>query len=74
MGKLRASVGVAGNGARNWEFLSAIRGPNGPSLADDILPTIPPDLQENPGQPMGLRNGPFLLANRGRGLSKYWVN
>ena len=39
-----------------------------------ILPMIFPGFEGNPGQPMGLQNGPFLLANRGRGLPKYWVN
>ena len=27
-----------------------------------------PDFEENPGQSMGLGNGPFLLANRGWGF------
>ena len=56
---------MAGNDAQNGAFLAAIRAQNGPSSEDDILPVIFPDFQENPGQSMGLQNGPFLLANHG---------
>ena len=39
----------------------------------DRLSAIFPDFQENPGQSMGLQNGPFLLANRGCRFPKLWV-
>ena len=70
MGKLRASEGGLDD-ARNWATLAAIRVPNRISLEGDISPTISPELQEKPGQPMGAQNGPFLLANRSRGLPNY---
>ena len=72
MGKLRVSGGGVEIMPKNGSFLAAIRAPqNGPSSDDDILSMIFP---ENPGQPMGLQNGPFSLANHGRGLPKLWVN
>ena len=64
---------MAGNDAQNWAFFAAIRVSNVTSPGDDILPMIFPDFQENPGQPMGLQNGPFLSANHGWGLPQLWV-
>ena len=40
----------------------------------DRMSIISPDFGESPGRPMGLQNGPFLLANHGRGLPKLRVN
>ena len=65
---------MAGNDAQNEAFLAAIRGGDGPPSEGDISTLISPDFQENPGQPMGLQNGPFLLANHGRGMPKLWEN
>ena len=59
---------------KNWAFFAAIRVSNVASPDDDILPMIFPDLEENSGQSMGLQNGPFLLANHGRGMPKLWGN
>ena len=61
-------------GDQNWAFFAAIRAPNAPSSEDDILLKISPDLSGNRGRPMGLLNGPFLLANRGKGRAKFRVN
>ena len=59
--------------AQNGAFLAAIRVSNVASSDDDILPMIFPDFEENPGQPMGLQNGPSLLANHGCRLPKLRV-
>ena len=65
---------MGGDEAQNGEFLAAIRVPNVASPGDDILPMIFPYSQENPGRPMGIQNGFFLVSNHGRGLPKLWVN
>ena len=44
-----------------------------PQTVTDWLPKIFPDFEGNRGQSLSLRNGPFLLANRGLGLPKLWV-
>ena len=44
----------------------------GPLADGDRLPAISPDSEGNPGQPMGLQNGPFWLSNHGAGSPKLW--
>ena len=61
-------------GRKIGAFLAAIRVRNGAPPDGGRLSAIFPDSQDRPGQPLGLQNGPFSLANRGRGLPKYWLN
>ena len=70
MSKLSASVGGVEMAPGNWTFLAAIRVPNVSSLEDDIFRMISSLLQENHGRSVNLQNAPFLLSNRGSGLSK----
>ena len=65
MGKIKGLCRRAGNDAQNGAFLAAIRVSNAASPAGDRLSMIFPDFEENHGHPMGVVNGPFLLANRG---------
>ena len=62
---------MAGNDARKWAFVAAIRVSNVTSPDDDILPMISPDLQDNSGQSVGLRNGPFCKLITAEGCLNY---
>ena len=50
----------SGNGTPNGGFLVAIRVQNVDSPESDILPTIFPDFERNPGKPVGLEISPFF--------------
>ena len=58
MGKITGILGVLEMPER--ECLAAIGVWYGASSSDDRLPVILTEFEENPGQPMGLQNGPFV--------------
>ena len=73
MGKLRASGGGLGMRLGMGDASPRLGFEMGPPDGDGYS-AIFQDSEENPGQPMGLQNGPFSLSNHGRGLPKLRVN
>ena len=65
MVNFRAPGGWAEQTLKMGHILPRLGYKMGPPPDGDRLPGISPDPQGNPGQFMGLQNGPFLLANHG---------
>ena len=62
MGKIKGFWRGDGIAGQNGEALAAIRVRNVAPPDGDRLSMILPDFEENPGQPMGLQNGPFFVS------------
>ena len=73
LGKINALWRRGGNGAEMGNPSSRLGFEMGPRENGDAMSMISPDFEENNGHPMSLRSIPFLLANRGCGLPKFWV-